>query len=75
MLSQARFLPQCRAWTARSYATVYKPPFIAPPPRIPNTRPDLDNHLLSALSDTQRGLPELIEQYVERSGHIIDIPP
>jgi hypothetical protein len=72
----------------RAYATVDSATIIARPPRPPvpiplstqesDPRSTIDSHVLAALpqpgtvSRSQTNLPELITQYVDRFGHVLD---
>src|SRR6267154_2102018 len=72
-LRRGLFLPR------RPYATVRSPLFLAkppvPPPHASNPRP-LDRSILESLANTpsagRTALPQLIEQYLDRSGNILD---
>lgn len=70
---------------SRTYATVETPvivakPPLSPPPRLPNkdSEPpsDIDRIVLENLSRTPSGsrasLPQLIDQYLQRSGRVLD---
>ena len=62
----------------RAYATVHSPLFLAkapvPPPHASNPRP-IDRFILENLANTpsagRTALPQLIEQYLGRSGHVL----
>lgn len=64
----------------RAYATVDSATIVARPPRPPvppaqepDPRSAIDSHILAALPKPgQTSLPELITQYVDRSGHVLD---
>lgn len=72
-LLRGHFLPR------RAYATVHSPLFFAkppvPPPHASNPRP-IDRFILENLANThsagRTALPQLIEQYLDRSGHVLD---
>lgn len=72
-LRRGLFLPRC------AFATVHSPLFLArppvPPPHPSNPRP-IDNFILENLANTpfagRTALPQLIEQYLDRSGNILD---
>jgi hypothetical protein len=72
-LRRGLFLPR------RTYATVHSPLFLAkppvPPPHASNPRP-IDRFILENLANTPSAgctaLPQLIEQYLDRSGNILD---
>jgi hypothetical protein len=63
----------------RAYANVHSPLFLAKPPVPPlhasNPRP-IDRFILENLANThsagRTALPQLIEQYLDRSGHVLD---
>jgi hypothetical protein len=61
----------------RAYASVHQGTVVGRPPQAPKRHPsaksdsDLGSQILSALPRTQKSLPELIEEYNERSGHVL----
>jgi hypothetical protein len=63
----------------RTYATVHSPLFLAnppvPPPHASNPRP-IDRFILENLANSpsagRTALPQLIQQYLDRSGNILD---
>jgi hypothetical protein len=65
--------------TPRKFATVHSPLFLAkpplPPPHPSNPRP-IDRFILENLANTpsagRTALPQLIGQYLDRSGHVLD---
>ena len=73
LLRPGLFLPR------RSYATVHSPLFLAnpplPPPHASNPRP-IDRFILENLANSpsagRTALPQLIQQYLDRSGNILD---
>ncbi|KDQ63858.1 hypothetical protein JAAARDRAFT_393688 [Jaapia argillacea MUCL 33604] len=63
----------------RTYATVESPVIVAKPPPAPSASPRaaLDDSLLSELSKTSSTtttLPSLIQQYLQRSSHVLETP-
>lgn len=72
-LLRGHFLPR------RAYATAHSPLFLAkppvPPPHASNPRP-IDRFILENLANIpsagRTALPQLIEQYLDRTGHVLD---
>jgi hypothetical protein len=72
-------LPGPLALARRAYATPHSPLFFAKPPvppaHVSNPRP-IDHFILENLANThsagRTALPQLIEQYLDRSGHVLD---
>ncbi len=69
-----RPIPHCRPFaTVHSPLILAKPP--APPPHTANPRP-IDRFILENLANTpsagRTALPQLIEQYLDRSGNVLD---